>query len=68
VIPHVQASVYHAYAYPREDSGYGIAFYGTNAAVRLLREGFKKYLEADQTHPVRRGGPPTADKRHYREG
>ncbi len=54
----VQASVYHANARPIEGSWYGIAFYGTNGTMRLLREGFEVYPEGNRTRPIGRGGSP----------
>lgn len=61
----VQASIYHANARPIEGSWYGIAFYGTNGTMRLLREGFEVYPEGDRTRPVGRGGSPQ-DEPHVR--
>lgn len=61
----VQASVYHANARPIEGSWYGIAFYGTNGTMRLLREGFEVYPEGDRTRPIGRGGSPQ-DEPHVR--
>lgn len=61
----VQASIYHANARPIEGSWYGIAFYGTNGTMRLLREGFEVYPEGDRTRPIGRGGSPQ-DEPHVR--
>ncbi len=61
----VQASIYHANAHPIEGSWYGIAFYGTNGTMRLLREGFEIYPEGDRTRPLQRGGTPQ-DEPHVR--
>ncbi len=61
----VHACVHHANAHPVEGSGYGIAFYGTNGTMRLLREGFVIWPEGDRTRPVERGGSPQ-DEPHIR--
>ncbi|MCS6949793.1 MAG: Gfo/Idh/MocA family oxidoreductase [Armatimonadota bacterium] len=61
----VHISVHHANARPIEGSWYGIAFYGTNGTLRLLREGFEVYPEGDRTRPLQREGSPL-DEPHVR--
>jgi len=62
---YVQASVYHTSARPVEGSGYGIAFYGTNGTLRLLREGFHVFPEEGRIPPSQHDGSPQ-DEPHVR--
>jgi predicted dehydrogenase len=43
----VQGSIYHANARPIEGAWYGVAFYGSDATMRLNREGYEIWPEGD---------------------
>jgi predicted dehydrogenase len=62
---YLQASIVHTSARGIEASNYGIAFYGSNGTLRLLREGYEVYPEGDRM-PASRSRGSLQDEPHMR--